>query len=175
MYWILTYSISEAAYVLNVSYDTHCTMLFNILNNFNICILTLLLHMYDITSHCCICLLNTSLRMAEKRSNTQEVYTCLYITVYDYNAVVGIYRAYTKEWCGFNINFYWNRTILLCMPCIWWPVLLHGAWIIVNFTTSVHFVQGVTADKMSRVVCTLLVTNTSVLSQKPKVKCCMLH
>jgi hypothetical protein len=28
-----------------------------------------------------------------------------------------IYRAYTKEWCGFNSEYYLNRTILLCMPC----------------------------------------------------------
>jgi hypothetical protein len=28
------------------------------------------------------------------------------------------YRAYTKEWCGLNNYSYWNRTILLCMPCI---------------------------------------------------------
>ena len=30
----------------------------------------------------------------------------------------GIYRVYTKEWCGFNSEHYYNRTILLCMPCI---------------------------------------------------------
>jgi hypothetical protein len=30
-----------------------------------------------------------------------------------------IYRAYTKEWCGFNSIHYWNRTILLCTPCIY--------------------------------------------------------
>jgi hypothetical protein len=30
-----------------------------------------------------------------------------------------IYRAYTKEWCGIKSEFYWNRTILLCMPCIY--------------------------------------------------------
>jgi hypothetical protein len=29
-----------------------------------------------------------------------------------------LYRAYTKEWCGFKIIRYWYRTILLCMPCI---------------------------------------------------------
>jgi hypothetical protein len=31
------------------------------------------------------------------------------------------YRAYTKEWCGFNSIHYWNRTILLCIPCIMKP------------------------------------------------------
>jgi hypothetical protein len=30
-----------------------------------------------------------------------------------------MYRAYTKEWCGFSSEYYWNRTILLCMPCIY--------------------------------------------------------
>jgi hypothetical protein len=29
-----------------------------------------------------------------------------------------MYRVYTKEWCGFNSEYYWNRTIILCMPCI---------------------------------------------------------
>jgi hypothetical protein len=29
-----------------------------------------------------------------------------------------IYRVYTKEWCGLNSEYYWNRTILLCIPCI---------------------------------------------------------
>ena len=29
-----------------------------------------------------------------------------------------IYRVYTKEWCGFNSEYYLNRTILLCMPCL---------------------------------------------------------
>jgi hypothetical protein len=29
-----------------------------------------------------------------------------------------IYRAYTKEWCGFTGDSYLDRTILLCMPCI---------------------------------------------------------
>jgi hypothetical protein len=29
-----------------------------------------------------------------------------------------IYRVYTKEWCGLNSEYYWNRTILLCMLCI---------------------------------------------------------
>jgi hypothetical protein len=28
-----------------------------------------------------------------------------------------IYRVYTKEWCGFNSENYWIRTILLCIPC----------------------------------------------------------
>jgi hypothetical protein len=28
------------------------------------------------------------------------------------------YRVYTKEWCGFNSENYWNRIILLCIPCI---------------------------------------------------------
>ena len=27
------------------------------------------------------------------------------------------YRAYTKEWCGFNSDSHLNRTIVLCMPC----------------------------------------------------------
>jgi hypothetical protein len=29
-----------------------------------------------------------------------------------------LYRAYTKEWCGFNVNTNDNRTIRLCIPCI---------------------------------------------------------
>jgi hypothetical protein len=29
-----------------------------------------------------------------------------------------LYRVYTKEWCGFKSENYWNRTILLCIPCI---------------------------------------------------------
>jgi hypothetical protein len=33
-------------------------------------------------------------------------------------SAVCIYRVYTKEWCGFNSKKYWNRTILLCTPCI---------------------------------------------------------
>jgi hypothetical protein len=31
--------------------------------------------------------------------------------------VYTLYRAYTKEWCGFKRIHYWYRTILLCMPC----------------------------------------------------------
>jgi hypothetical protein len=31
-----------------------------------------------------------------------------------------MYRPYTKEWCRFNSIHYWNRTILLCMSCIYW-------------------------------------------------------
>ena len=30
-----------------------------------------------------------------------------------------IYMVYTKEWCGFNSVHYYNRTILLCIPCTW--------------------------------------------------------
>jgi hypothetical protein len=37
----------------------------------------------------------------------------LVFTVYMYT----IYRVYTKEWWGFNIFYYWHRTILLCIPC----------------------------------------------------------
>jgi hypothetical protein len=29
-----------------------------------------------------------------------------------------LYRVYTKEWCSFNWIWHWNRTILLCIPCI---------------------------------------------------------
>jgi hypothetical protein len=31
---------------------------------------------------------------------------------------VVMYRAYTKEWCGFTGDSYLDRTIILCMPCI---------------------------------------------------------
>jgi hypothetical protein len=39
-----------------------------------------------------------------------------------------IYRAYTKEWCGFNCYLHWNRTILLCTPCMCVRILLDGDW-----------------------------------------------
>jgi hypothetical protein len=39
-------------------------------------------------------------------------------TGYLRNWCSGIYRAYTKEWCGFKRIHFWYRTILLCMPCI---------------------------------------------------------
>jgi hypothetical protein len=37
------------------------------------------------------------------------------ITIYIYIYI----QVYTKEWCGFNSEYYLNRTILLCMPCIY--------------------------------------------------------
>ena len=40
-----------------------------IFNRFNISVLTSLLHIYDITSHYCICLWSACLKMAEKSRN----------------------------------------------------------------------------------------------------------
>jgi hypothetical protein len=36
------------------------------------------------------------------------------------------YRAYKKELCGFNFTLNWNRTILLCTPCICLDKISYG-------------------------------------------------
>ena len=59
---------------------------------------------------------------------------------------VCMYRAYTKEWCGFNSEHYYIRTILLCMPCMYVCMYVctghtqkNGAVLIVNTITSAPF------------------------------------
>lgn len=60
-------------------------------NPFNICILTLLLHIYDVSSYHSIflCLIPTK-RLLKKAKPCRRFITCLYITVSNYSAVAGI-------------------------------------------------------------------------------------
>ena len=64
----------------------------NLFNDLNICILDLLLYMYDITGHFYF-LLNTSLKMAEN-AETCSSCACLYVIVFNYCAVVRWSRDY---------------------------------------------------------------------------------
>jgi hypothetical protein len=65
-----------------------------------------------------------------------------------------IYRVYTKEWCGFNSEYYWNRTIILCMLCIW------GFWLIYCTLNS----EGLSK---SRLQCLCNYLNTKILFMFP--------
>jgi hypothetical protein len=57
-----------------------------------------------------VCLLVVSMKQLKQCPKLKTVKGSLSIQL--------IYRVYTKEWCGFNSVHYYNRTILLCMPCI---------------------------------------------------------
>lgn len=63
----------------------------NFFNPFNICILILLLYIYDVTSYYCIflCLIPTR-RLLKKAKPCRRFTTCLYITASNQSAVVGI-------------------------------------------------------------------------------------
>jgi hypothetical protein len=65
----------------------------NLFNRLNICILALLLHMYDITSHLYF-LLNISLKMAEYTEICSSCTTCLCVIVFNYCAFVRRSRDY---------------------------------------------------------------------------------
>jgi hypothetical protein len=62
-------------------------------NHFNICILSLLLHTNDITSHCIFFLLNTFLKMLKKGRKMEEVYHMFVYYLSNCSAVVGIYTV----------------------------------------------------------------------------------
>ena len=94
-------------------HQQYCTMLCIPCNYFSICIVTLLLHIYDITSHYgIISSLNISLNMAEKKVETCGRTTkCLYITECNYSP-------------GAELPM--------------WLVLLHGTWMILKYLGKFH-------------------------------------
>jgi hypothetical protein len=103
--WILATDVSLQSN--NNYYDTLSIALFNLFNNTNICILTLLLHMYDITSHYCIflcCILPW--RWLQKAEHIRRFTTCLYITLSSNSTAVGIYMAIClTAWNMDNFNY----------------------------------------------------------------------
>ena len=70
------------------------SMWMNFFNPFNIYILTLLLHIYDVTSCYCIflCLILTR-RLLQVAKPCRKFTTCLYITVSNYSAIAGMHMV----------------------------------------------------------------------------------
>jgi hypothetical protein len=90
-----------------VKHTVLCFLLI-LFKNFNICILTLLLHIYNINSHYCIFLCQVPLWRWPKNAETcTRTTTRLYIIVFNYSAVVGIY---TMNAVGV---YFWKRSL----PC----------------------------------------------------------
>jgi hypothetical protein len=93
-----TNNIQVITITINIVHDV-----FKFFNLFNICVFTPLLHYGHILKYYFVfSLLNTPLKMAEKTKTCRRFTMCLYVTGYKYSTVVGIYRVYAKERCGFK-------------------------------------------------------------------------
>jgi hypothetical protein len=98
----------------NNHYDTPCSMLFNLFNHFNICILTLPLHIYDINSYYCIfvCWI-PSWRWPKKAETCGRITTPLYITLSNYYIFAGIYMVTcltARNTDNFKFYYYVHRS-----------------------------------------------------------------
>jgi len=93
------------------------TTLFKKYNHFNVCILILLLHMYDINRHlnfCCCCI--------PSRRWPKKVETCRRTSPY----CTSMYQIII-------------RLLVYIYICVWWLILQHGIWIILNLKTHVLY------------------------------------
>jgi hypothetical protein len=72
------------------------------------------------------------------------LYSCLHVLVYlepSSGRYITEYRAYTKEWCGFNTLIYWYRTILLCMPVYNCTIILKIASYMIIYIHSITTIK----------------------------------
>ena len=95
---------------------------FNLFNHFKICILTLLLHIYDINSHYCILLCWIPPWEWLKKAETCRRNTYLYFIASNYSGVVGIYRVTcltAQNMNNFKVRECPQSITLLKQWCLW--------------------------------------------------------